>query len=302
METKRVVCYGEVLWDVLDKVKHPGGAPMNVSYHLSMLGVPNILISRVGSDKNGEELLEFLDQMGVATDFIQHDERHPTGSVLATISEDDEVSYQIVAPVAWDFIEHEDRLSKLIDSSDVLVYGSLAARSATSRNTLMQLLAVAKYRLFDLNLRPPHYTPELIDGLLRHADAAKLNVHELAQVSDWLDIGTGNERARIGKLQDRYGLKEIIVTRGSQGASYYAEDACLDFPAIRVSVKDTVGSGDAFLAAFLAQKVKGERQEALLELATALGAYVTTKTGACPTYSRADLERFISRNIPTGGT
>ncbi len=298
METgrKRVVCYGEVLWDVLPSGRKPGGAPMNVAYHLSRLGIPSVFVSRVGDDADGKALLDFLSSMGIAIDFVQVDERYETSRVVATIGADNEVTYQILGPVAWDFIQYDSRLSALIDTSDVLVYGSLAARNAQSRKTLLQLLEHAKYRLFDVNLRPPHYTPELLDGLLHHADAAKLNSHELAQVSDWLDVGPGNEDERVGRLQDQYGLGEIIVTRGAQGASYYTPGTRRDFPAIRVPVNDTVGSGDAFLAAFLAQKLRGEGSETLLELATALGAYVTTKAGACPHYSRADLDRFIWEN------
>ncbi|WP_353195792.1 carbohydrate kinase [Parapedobacter defluvii] len=298
METgrKQVVCYGEVLWDVLPSGRKPGGAPMNVAYHLRRLGIPSVLVSRIGDDTDGRALLDFLSGMGIAIDFVQVDEQYETSRVMATIGRDNEVSYQILEPVAWDFIQYDPRLSTLIHTSDVLVYGSLAARSTQSHATLQQLLDHAKYRLFDVNLRPPHYTPELIDGLFRRADAAKLNSHELAQVSNWLDIGRGSEDERVGRLQERYELGEIIVTKGAQGASYYTPGTRRDFPAIRVSVTDTVGSGDAFLAAFLVQKLQGEGNETLLELATALGAYVTTKTGACPHYSRADLDHFIWEN------
>src|SRR5690606_5161406 len=133
---------------------------------------------------------------------------------------------------------------------------SLIARNAISRDTLLQLLGNAHYRLFDINLRTPHYTRDTVDLLLRHADAIKLNIHELVEVSGWLGNRSGNERTGIGLLQDQYGLQEIIVTKGDKGASYYTPLAHHDYPAVPVEVRDTVGSGDSFLAAFLAQKLR----------------------------------------------
>jgi len=292
-ENKTVVCFGEVLWDRLPTGKKPGGAPMNVAYHLNRLGIRSTIVSRVGRDAAGDELQAFLNHIGLATSFIQVDGEHPTSQVLATIGIDNEVSYDIIAPVAWDFIEYEPRFSTLIQDADVLVYGSLVGRNADSRKTLLQLLDKARYRLFDINLRAPHYTPETIDTLLQYADAVKLNVHELAEVSAWLGNRSGNEYTGIGLLQDRYNLQEIIVTKGAQGASYYTLQSRHDYPAVPVQVKDTVGSGDSFLAAFLAQKLRGGTSENMLESATALGAYVTTQSGACPPYSQADLNRFM---------
>jgi len=292
-ENKKVVCFGEVLWDMLPSGRKPGGAPMNVAYHLNRMGIDSTIISRIGNDAAGDELLAFLDQIGIATTFVQRDATYPTSKVLASIGGDNEVTYDIVAPVAWDFIGYEPRFPYLMQDADVLVYGSLIARNGVSRDTLLQLLGNARYRLFDINLRTPHYTRETVDLLLRHADAIKLNIHELGEVSGWLGNRSGNERTGIGLLQDRYSLQEIIVTKGDKGASYYTPLAHHDYPAVPVEVRDTVGSGDSFLAAFLAQKLRGETSENMLALATALGAYVTTQSGACPPYSQADLKRFM---------
>lgn len=292
-ENKKVVCFGEILWDMLPTGKKPGGAPMNVAYHLNRLGINSTIVSRVGNDSEGIGLKGFLDDIGISTALVQTDNQFQTSKVLATIGHDNEVNYDIVAPVAWDFIQYEDRFEMLLQEADVLVYGSLVARNETSRNTLSKLLEKAKYRLFDVNLRAPHYMPATIDQLLKKADAIKLNIHELAEVSGWLGNRSGNEYTGIGLLQDHYDLKEIIVTKGAQGASYYTPSARHDYPAVPVKVKDTVGSGDSFLAAFLAQKLRGETSENMLAFATALGAYVTTQSGACPPYSRADLNRFM---------
>ncbi|WP_257667417.1 carbohydrate kinase family protein [Parapedobacter tibetensis] len=292
-KNKKVICFGEVLWDILPTGKKPGGAPMNVAYHLNRLGIHSTVISRMGNDKEGEKLISFLDHIGIPIAFVQIDHEHQTSKVIANIGDDNEVNYDIVAPVAWDFIKYEDSFSALLLESDVLVYGSLVARNETSRNTLLKLLDKAKYRLFDINLRAPYYTPDTIDTLLKKADAVKLNIHELAEVSSWLGNRSGNEYTGIGMLQDHYGLQEIIVTKGAQGASFYTPLSRHDYPAVPVQVKDTVGSGDSFLAAFLAQKLRGQTRENMLEFATTLSAYVTTQSGACPPYSQTDLNRFV---------
>lgn len=288
-----VACFGEVLWDMLPAGRKPGGAPMNVAYHLHRLGIHSTVISRIGNDEDGADLIGFLAGIGISTAYIQIDHRQRTSRVLASMSEDKEVNYDIVAPTAWDFIHYETRLEALMQETGVLVYGSLAARNETSRNTLLTLLEKAEYRLFDINLRAPHYTSAVIDQLLRNADAIKLNIHELVEVTRWFGNHSGNEYTGIGLLQDQYNLAEIILTKGEQGASYYTPSARYDYPAVPVQVRDTVGSGDSFLAAFLAQKLRGEPNENMLEFAAALGAYVTTQSGACPPYSRTDLNRFM---------
>lgn len=293
---KNVVCFGEILWDMLPTGKQPGGAPMNVAYHLSRLGIDCTLISRVGCDMQGDELLAFLHDRGIPTKFVQKDSMYPTSEVLVNVEENEEVNYDIVAPRAWDFIKYDDCFADVAGTADALVYGSLVARNTASRGTLLRLLDKANYRLFDVNLRSPHYTREAVDMLLQRADAIKVNIHELIEISSWFDNRPGSEFDGVATLQDRYALQEIIVTKGASGASYYTPLARYHYPAVRVEINDTVGSGDAFLAAFLAQKLKGEAGEHMLALATALGAYVTTQTGACPTYTKEDLNRFIQRN------
>jgi len=290
---KKVVCFGEVLWDVLPDGKKPGGAPMNVAYHLNKLGIEGQMISRVGADVAGEELLQFLSKMGLTTAYIQLDEGYKTSEVIAIMDENHEMQYDIVKPVAWDFIENNDAIESMVSSADVMVFGSLVARHAVTRNTLYRLLERAKFRLFDVNFRTPHYTRETIEYLLAKADAVKLNNHELHFIAQWMGQTEDNEALAIARLQQTYGLQEIIVTKGGSGASYYTMESRYDYKAYPVTVKDTVGSGDSFLAAFLAQKLLGKSIEDMLDYAAALGAYVTAQSGANPVYKTSDLHRFI---------
>ncbi|WP_353197143.1 carbohydrate kinase [Parapedobacter defluvii] len=292
-DNKRVVCFGEVLWDVMPTGRKPGGAPMNVAYHLRRLGIDSTVISRIGADPAGDGMRSFLNGIGISTALVQVDHHQATSEVLATIGSHNEVSYEIVAPVAWDFITTDPHSVKAVAQADAFVYGSLAVRSPQSRETLFELLRHARYRLFDVNIRPPHYNRETIERLLSTADAVKLNHHELLEISGWLGNRSDSEYAGAVLLQDRYGLAEIIVTKGEHGASYYTPSFRYDYPAVPVSVKDTIGSGDSFLAAFLAQKLRGESAESMLSFATTLGAYVTTQSGACPPYAATDLNRFM---------
>lgn len=293
---RHVVCFGEILWDNLPTGRKPGGAPMNVAYHLNKLGVNGTLISRVGEDQNGEELLDFIKSKGLSTEFCQKDAHYNTSTVEVSIGADHEVKYDILAPVAWDYIEFEPRLEALISLADAFVFGSLAVRNADSFQTLQKLLEKAKYKVFDVNLREPHFSKEAIAKLLHQTDLLKLNIHELDLLYAWFGTDCHTEWERIGVLQEQFGIQEIVVTKGATGATFYTENAQCNYPAFKVEVNDTIGSGDSFLAAFLSQKLIHEDIQESLASASALGAYVTTRAGACPEYKKYDLNRFVWKN------
>ncbi|WP_316818515.1 carbohydrate kinase [Pedobacter nyackensis] len=295
---KSVVCFGEVLWDILPTGKKPGGAPMNVAYHLHKLGIKSTMISRVGNDHAGVELLDFLKSIDISCNYIQHDHLHHTSEVHAKIGEHDEVTYDIIYPVAWDFIAFNPEHEALIRNADAFIFGSLGSRNDVSRSSLIKMLDYAKYRVFDVNIRAPHYSQEFITLLLGKCDMVKLNVAELEMITDWFDASCTNEIERIELLFKRFDFREVIITKGSKGATYYTEAIRYDYPSYPVTVQDTVGSGDSFLAAFLAMKLSNEPLEDMLDYAVAMGAFITSKSGACPSYSKFDLDRFIwQRNL-----
>ncbi|MET3114211.1 fructokinase [Pedobacter sp. CG_S7] len=291
---KSVVCFGEILWDNLPTGKRPGGAPMNVAYHLHQLGINSHLISRIGNDQPGEELLGFLKEIGLETDLVQIDVEQATSQVQATINESNhEVSYEILSPVAWDFISLQPNFEALVRESKAFVFGTLSARNTVTRATLYQMLAYSSYRVFDVNLRAPHYSPEVIDALLRQSNLVKLNSSELLLIAQWYDPICVKEADGVELLFDRFNVEEVLITKGSQGVSYYTIAFRYDYPAYTINVADTVGSGDSFLAAFLAMKLADEAVETTLDYAVAMGAFITSQAGACPKYARFDLDRFI---------
>lgn len=288
-----IVCFGEVLWDVLPTGKQPGGAPFNVAVHLHQLGLPVGLISRVGDDELGTELLDFIASKGLRTEFVQRGKTHLTGVVKANVDDAQEVTYKIVQPVAWDYIQYDAGLEQLVAQAEVFVYGSLAARQAGTRETLYRLLEHARLKVFDVNMRPPHYTKDGTRYLLDKANLVKMNHHELAEIMAW--FGTEMERpAAMQWLAERFGLQAVCVTCGADGALLWTRGQLYRAPGISVDVKDTIGSGDAFLAALLKGWLAGQEPGEALRFACATGALVATHQGATPTFAESDVKELLA--------
>ncbi|RZK96886.1 MAG: carbohydrate kinase, partial [Hymenobacter sp.] len=239
-----------MLWDVLPSGKQPGGAPMNVAVHLHNFGLGAQIISRVGHDDLGAELLDFVRSKGLDTTYVQQGETHLTGVVKANVDNSQEVTYKIVQPVAWDYIMEEPNLPALVAQAAAFVFGSLVARQSPARDTLYALLPHARLRVFDVNMRPPHYTREVVEHLLEQADIVKLNHHELAELLTWYGPNA-DEEAALASLAQRFNLQALCVTKGADGAVLYTGGQLYRSPGIAVTVQDTIGSGDAFLAALL---------------------------------------------------
>jgi fructokinase len=287
-----VVCFGEVLWDVLPTGALPGGAPMNVAYHLQKLGVTTAMISRIGRDDRGEQLKKVLQQNQVSLEYIQTDDLHETGVVNATFRPNNEVLYDIVFPVAWDYIEWMPSLQTLVEGSTFFVFGSLCARDETSRKTLFKLREAATKRVVDINLRPPHFNAELLDDLLQNADIVKLNDHELDFITQSHHSKSVIED-KIRFLQDKFSIPIVIVTRGGSGAILCNEGELYKHGGFKVTVCDTVGSGDAFLAAFIYKSLQGVPPYEQLQYANAVGAFIASNQGACPEYGQEQIEEWI---------
>jgi len=291
--TPTVVCFGEILWDILPTGKQPGGAPFNVAVHLHQLGVPVRFVSRVGDDELGAELLDFVRSKHLATDLIQTSQTHLTGVVKANVDNAHEVSYKIVQPVAWDYIRYTPETAAAVAVAAAFVFGSLVARQAGSRDTLHQLLESARFKVFDVNVRPPHYSREVVEYLMSKANMLKLNEHELAEVMGW--FGEAAEpAAALPWLAARFDLQTVCVTLGADGALLWTNGQLYRAPGVPVPVRDTIGSGDSFLAALLKGLLTGEEPSAALHFACATGAYVATHRGATPPLTEAAVRALMS--------
>lgn len=302
--TPAIAVFGEILWDLLPQGAVPGGAPMNVTYHLQQLGHPAAFITRLGNDENGQGLTAFLHSAGIDLDNVQTDDEYPTGTVPVSINAAGEIHYEIVKPVAWDFIQTANENIHLVEDAAFFVFGTLAARSCVSSNSLFQLLERANTKVLDINLRPPHYDKNLVSELLGKADIIKMNLAELELISGWLTTLNTIED-RMAFLLDRFNINTLIVTLGADGAVLHRDGQSFRHPGFKVQLADTVGSGDAFLAAIISQFIQNKSSPEALEFASALGALVASKTGGCPEYCRLDIEKIIhtghlaSRSIDT---
>jgi fructokinase len=291
-KTTPAICYGEILWDVLPDGPQPGGAPLNVAYHLNKLGVDTSLASKIGNDNNGRRLAGLLDEWGISRSLLQQDDDYPTSEVRANMDNGNEVSYEIVFPVAWDFIRDSGNIISQIKPSTYLVYGSLASRNQVSRDTLLELLESDAIKVLDINLRPPFVNRDLLAKLLAKADIVKFNQAELELAQQLFRGSYGNEAAQVKFIQSHFDIPEVIVTKGEFGASYYKDDKVYHASGREVKVKDTIGSGDAFLAAFIANHYLNESPPVLLKNAIAMGGFVATKKGGCPDYELHEYKTF----------
>ena len=292
MSKKNIVCFGEVLWDLLPSGKIAGGAPMNVAVHASQLGLNAIMISAVGNDELGEGITSFLLSRGLSIENIQKNE-YQTGIVEVTLDAKGSPSYSIIEPVAWDFIRLTDTAKSTIQVADALVFGSLALRNEISKLTLLQLQIDSKLKILDLNLRKPFYSPKLTDELLRVADIVKVNDEELEMICTWFG-SFGNQIDNASFLKARFKLKGILVTRGANGAFFIDENnEVFEHQGFKVIVNDTIGSGDSFLAAFITKWLSGETPGEALKYACAVGAFVATQKGATPVISEENIMKAM---------
>lgn len=291
-----IICFGEMLWDVLPTGKQPGGAPMNVAVHLKNLGHNPQMISRIGHDELGKELLDFLKEKGLTTDLIQQGETHLTGVVKANVSDKNEVTYKIVQPVAWDYIQCDEALETTVANADVFVYGSLAARSAASADTLFRLLKKARFKVFDVNLRAPHYDQNTLEQLLRAADMVKMNANELDMLAAWY-TPNDDEQSAIITLAETFDIQTICVTKGEHGAVLWTGGKFYQSAGFQVDVQDTIGSGDSFLAALLTCLLEGQSPADSVQFACAMGSLVATYRGATPFVTASEIHSFLTPQI-----
>lgn len=290
----KILCVGEALWDNLPSGKQAGGAPMNVALHLKKLGHQVVLASRIGNDELGDELFSFLKKSGLNTDNIQIDELLPTSEVKAKLDEKNNAAYEIVENVAWDNLQSTERLRKTATESKVIVYGTLASRNKTTRDTIMSLLDNKNdgIKVIDANFRAPYTNKEVIDLLLSKADIIKLNDEELLALASWYEI-YGSEQRLMSWVAEKYNTGMVIVTKGIDGSVALFNDKFYAHGGFKIKTVDTVGAGDSFLAGFLSSWLTDINPAKALQYAGATGACVASKLGATPDYSQEEISKIL---------
>ncbi|WP_179319953.1 carbohydrate kinase family protein [Winogradskyella helgolandensis] len=291
---KNIVCFGEVLWDVFPTHKKIGGAPLNVALRLQSLGNKVSIISSIGTDKKGKKIKTYVQDHGVNTDNLQIDETFKTGKVKVMLNQKGSASYNIMYPRAWDNIQLTAGAKKTTELADAFVYGSLIARDDTSRHTLYELLKVAKYKIFDVNLREPYYTIEVLNHLMKEADFIKFNDDEIFEIGEKLNSKTNGLEENMQFIAQHTNTKTICVTKGRHGAILYYNDTFYYNSGYHIDVVDTVGAGDSFLASLISKLITDENPQKAINFACALGALVAGSEGANPKISQEDIAKFMN--------
>ena len=290
----KIACFGEMLWDVFPTHKKIGGAPLNVANRLQALGNEVTMISAIGEGGNGAKLLDYIKEVGINPNCIQVHNDYKTGKVKVMLNEKGSASYDIKYPRAWDKIRLTEINKNAVKNSDAFVYGSLAARDESSRNTLFKLLELANYKIFDLNLRPPYYTKDLLIRLMNQADFIKFNDDELYEVSGYLGSKYRSMEQNIKYIAQKTNTKHICVTKGQHGAVLLYDDTFYYNSGYLIKVIDTVGAGDSFLASLISQLLNSVNPQEAVDFACAVGAMVAQSEGANPVLLPSDIDAFIN--------
>ncbi len=284
---------GELLWDLLPEGPRLGGAPANFAVMTARLGNHAAILSRIGQDELGRKAVECLEPLPIDASYLQVDSARETGRVTVAF-ESGQPCYTIHQPAAWDFLERTDRLVQLAERADAICFGSLAQRSDQSRQTIQSLVAQAAatcIRIFDVNLRAPFVSGEVIRESLELATVLKMNDEEAPQILKLLSLplpasvpsASGVLRLAAERLLIEFPLLQmVVVTRGASGSLLVTRDEWHEHSGFPVRVADTIGAGDAFTAAMTHYLLRGADLTTLNEAGNRWGAWVAQQSGAMP--------------------
>ncbi len=307
-EPHLILGIGELLWDVLPTGSRLGGAPANFTVMAGRLGNHAAILSRIGRDDLGREAVHQLDPLPADTSFLQIDPAHETGRVTVLFN-DGQPEYTIHKPAAWDYLDLSDEWVRLAERADAICFGSLAQRNLDSRQTIQTLAAQTSsrcIRIFDVNLRPPFYSSEIVQESLELASVVKMNDAEVPLVLALLGLSVEAEdphqNLRLGAerlLVEFPTLDMVAITRGGHGSLLVRRDEWHEHPGFPVKVADTIGAGDAFTAAMTHYLLRGAELPVLNEAGNRWGGWIASQSGAMPPLPqtvRSEIEVAISRS------
>lgn len=283
----KIIAFGEVLFDIIEGEPHLGGAPLNFAAHLAKCGWESYMLSRIGDDDLGKQAISQIEALGVKTTFIQKDDLHPTGTVPVTLRYG-QPEYIISENVAYDFIAfNESYASSDTMDFDVLYFGTLAQRNSVSADTLKQLVTKKTFQhiFYDINLRRNSYTREVINNSLQLCTILKLNDDEVEVLTGMYYQKKLDQEAFLKQLTRDFKIEIVIVTAGDKGCYIFHLGTLSFVKGYSVQVKDTIGAGDAFSAAFIYYYLKCHDVLKAADIANKLGSYVAGSRGAIPEYT-----------------
>jgi len=303
MQPPLILGIGELLWDVTPEGTRLGGAPANFTVMAGRLGNHAAILSRIGQDDLGRKAVEVLNEIGPDTESLQIDAVHETGRVTVALK-DGQPQYTIHQPSAWDFLSLSDDWVRLAERADAVCFGTLAQRNLASQQTIQELIAQTRaqcIRIFDVNLRTPFYTSEVIEESLELATVLKMNDAEVPVILSLLGLGAESDLRGASErlLAEFSSLALVAITRGGQGSLLVTRDEWHEHPGITVKVADTIGAGDAFTAALTHYLLRGASLSVLNEAGNRWGAWVASQSGAMPPFVD-EIQNHIERIIASG--
>lgn len=285
MDENYVVGIGEVLWDVLPEGKKIGGAPANFACHVSQFGLNGLVISAIGKDRLGDEIINTFKRKGLKYKLEETD--FPTGTVEVTLDNAGIPEYDIKENVAWDNIPFTEEIRRIASRTQAVCFGSLAQRSPYSRKTINEFLDSMPdngscIKVFDINLRQNFYNEEVVRKSISQCNILKINDEELLIIKDMLCLHGCSQNEFCGELMEIGNLRMLILTCGTRGSMVFSQDGISVLGTPKVQVADTVGAGDSFTAAFISSIIKGKTAREAHQAAVNVSAYVCTQSGAMP--------------------
>ena len=300
-----IVGIGEVLWDLLLTGPQLGGAPANFSYHAHALGAKVHVITCVGNDDYGREVIRRFHALGLPDATVQVDANRPTGTASVALSGDGVAHFTIHENVAWDCIAEPPEAAAAASVAHAICFGTLAQRCALSRNTIQRLLAQTPanaLRVFDINLRQQFYSRTVIEESLHLANVLKLNADELPALAKIFSLA-GSPEKQIVQLAETFSLRLVALTRGPNGSLLYQNQSgkirWSDCPSLPVRVVDTVGAGDSFTAALVLGLLHEMDLGEINKIANEVASYVCSQAGATPPMPEEFAGRFLEKGKGT---
>ena len=293
-----VVGVGEVLWDLLPSGLQLGGAPANFAYHAHSLGAASLVISRIGEDERGREILQRFCEMNLPADGLQIDPKVATGTASVAVDADGLPNFVIEEHVAWDYLDVTSQNLAAASRAHAICFGTLAQRSDVGRKAVQTLVSATPQnalRIFDINLRQRYYSGEVIEQSLRLSNVLKLNEEELSTLASIFEF-SGSTRQQIENLATRFRQEIVALTLGASGSLLYHGGIWSDYRSSPSEIVDTVGAGDSFTAALVLGVLNKMDLDQTNAIANEVARYVCSCAGATPPMPTKFAERFRPKN------
>lgn len=296
---KKIVAFGEVVWDILPHDKVLGGTPSNMVFRCNSFGEKGHLLSRVGDDELGNEALARLQELGISIANVQVDSEFPTGTVNITFDNKNEPVFNVTPDVAFDHIEFSTEALKLVRNADCLFFGLLPQRFGISKNTIRELIkeSPSSLKFFDLKLFQHFFNVSVVENLLFSSHLVRIKEKEIGFLTEKLGLQNGGLEKFGEQLVNKYNIDLVLITRGAKGVfAFHKKQGAFFDSGYLIEMEDNIGSGMAFSAGFLHFFLQKSSLQEALNFGNAAGALNATKLGATSYFDKQDVLSFMENS------